>query len=461
MAEMFEKIVEIRSLYAAWRKVRANKGSAGIDQISWFGFEEALDANLAELSRNLKTLTYQPLPAKFVSIAKANGQTRELGILTIRDRVAQRAVLDAIEPIFEADMQECSYAFRPARNIEMAIQRLIVNRANGDLWTVESDIENYFPQIDIRLLLGDLRQKIDDDNVLHLIELWLEAGTLRESDAVSEKTWCRITQANRTDVQDLIGETINESIDNFVASRLGLTAYEEEYLQFNPDVRDALSLTDAPDVADEMKAEIARAKSGTRRTALKKLLESGFIYAIANRAVLGRFLGMKALGIGGALLAGGLVAPKAIEAAKRYLRTRKGVLQGSPISPLLANVYLNDFDKRLTAKGLRLIRYCDDFVVTCKTEEEAISALALVESEIGKRKLTLHPEKTRIVAPDDDFEFLGFRFTENGIVRMPDSVPEKIAEQFAKASACLPELRGIRNLASWEHILRALNRRRD
>ncbi len=203
---MFEQIVEVRSLYNAWRKVKANRGAAGIDRISWFGFEENLDANLAELARNLRTLTYQPLPAKFVQIAKANGKTRELGILTIRDRVAQRAVLDIIEPIFEAEMAECSYAFRPARNIEMAIQRLIVHRANGDLWTVESDIQNYFAEIDIRILLDDLREKIADEKVLHLIELWLEAGTLRESDAETEKTWWQITQSNLSELQDVFGE---------------------------------------------------------------------------------------------------------------------------------------------------------------------------------------------------------------------------------------------------------------
>ncbi len=220
MAEMFDKIVEIKSLYNAWRKVRANKGSAGIDQISWFGYEQGLDANLAELSRNLQTLTYQPLPAKFVQIAKANGKTRELGILAIRDRVAQRAVLDQIEPIFEAEMSDCNYAFRQGRNCELAIQRLLQNRANGDIWTVESDIQNYFGEIDIRILLNELSRKIFDEKVLRLIELWLESGILRETDAEAEKTWWQLTQENLSEIQDAFGETVNQNWTNLLLPNL-------------------------------------------------------------------------------------------------------------------------------------------------------------------------------------------------------------------------------------------------
>ena len=460
MSEMFQKIVEIKSLYAAWRKVKANRGAAGIDQVSWFGFEENLDANLAELARNLKTLTYQPLPAKFVQIAKANGKTRELGILTIRDRVAQRAVLDVIEPLFETDFSDCSYAFRPARNIEMAIQRVILNRASGNLWTFESDIQNYFSEIDVRILLDDLREKINDDKVLRLIELWLEAGTLRESDAETEKTWWRITQANLAEMQDVLGETMNDSIDEFVASKLGLSAYENDFLQFNPEVQDLLDITPEKDVSNQIKLEMKDAKSGVKRAALKKLLESGLLYAVSNRAMLARFLGMKAFGIGGVLLAGGLFAPKVYELAKNYLRIRKGVLQGSPISPLLANIYLDKFDKSLTAQGFRLVRYCDDFVISCNSQAEAETVLKIAESELCRRKLTLHPDKTRIIAPSGEFEFLGFKFAEHGITELPNSVPTKLAEQIRQSSRNFTGFSKIKRAQTWESLLKILNRKK-
>ncbi len=485
MPEMFEHIVEIKSLYNAWRKVRANRGSAGIDQISWFGFEQGLDANLAELARNLRSLTYQPLPAKFVLIAKKSGKTRELGILAIRDRVAQRAVLDVIEPIFEAEMQDCNYAFRAGRNCEMAVQRLLQNRANGDGWTVESDIRNYFAEIDIRILLNELSRKINDDKVLRLIELWLEAGVLRETSADAEKTWWQLTQENLAELQDAFGETVTKNLDEFITAKLGLSPYEAEYLQFNPEVQDLLSDPDTDDVSRKIQAGMKQAKSGVKREALKKLLESGLVYALSNRAMLARFLGMKALGVGGLFLAGGLAAPKVYNWTKDYFRLRKGILQGSPISPLLANIYLSNFDHTLTANGLRLIRYCDDFVIACPNRTEAENALAIAARELGKVKLSLHPEKTRIIGHGEEFEFLGYRFGENGMVYPPESVHEKYARQIrvlavqakqklgkAKVESEKPEISDsvfskikepfarIEKLRNWSSLLKIINRKK-
>lgn len=457
---MFEQIIEIRSLYNAWRKVKANRGVAGIDQVSWFGFEENLDANLAELSRNLRTLTYQPLPAKFVQIAKANGKTRELGILTIRDRVAQRAVLDVIEPVFEKGFSESSFAFRPARNIEMAIRELIVQRANGNLWTFESDIQNYFAEIDQKMLLEDVGEKIKDEKVLHLIKLWLEAGTLKETNAEAEKTWWRLTQENLAEIKDVFGETVNDSIDEFIASKLGLSSYETDYLQMNPEVQDLFEIpTPSEDISEKIQSDMQDANAGVKRKALKKLLESGLLYAVSNRAMLAKFLGLKVFGIGGVLLAGGLFAPKIYELTKNYFRIRKGVLQGSPISPLLANIYLDKFDKSLTANGFKLIRYCDDFVISCRTQSEAEEVQKIVMKELCARKLTLHPDKTRIISPKDDCLFLGFKFSEKGIVELPNSVPEKLAEQFREVSGRFKNLKKIQKFKNWEAILKAVNRK--
>src|SRR5947209_7928198 len=187
---LFRHIVSVPSLYQAWRKVRANRGAAGVDAISLNEFEANLTANLRELSRSLLSGAYQPMPARLVTLVKENGKERELGILAVRDRVAQRAVLDAIEPLFEPLLLDCSFAFRQGRNVEMAVQRMIAARANGFWWTVESDVEDFFGSIDRRLLLKEVEQVMPDDNVLRLLQAWLDAGALEQEAAESAK-WRR------------------------------------------------------------------------------------------------------------------------------------------------------------------------------------------------------------------------------------------------------------------------------
>jgi RNA-directed DNA polymerase len=174
--DFFRHVVSVPSLYQAWRKVRANRGAAGLDAVSLDEFETNLTLNLRELSRSLLGGSYQPMPACFVTIAKENGKERELGILAVRDRVAQRAMLDAIEPLVEPLLLDCSFAFRQGRNVEMAVQQMIAARANGFWWTVESDVENFFGSIDRRLLMKEVEQVMPDENVLRLLQAWLDAG---------------------------------------------------------------------------------------------------------------------------------------------------------------------------------------------------------------------------------------------------------------------------------------------
>jgi RNA-directed DNA polymerase len=177
-SSLLRQIAARPALYQAWRKVKANRGAAGIDAIGVHAFERDLDANLAELSRNLLDGTYEPLPSRYVQIPKDNGKVRELAIPTVRDRVAQRAVLDRIEPLFEPQMLDCSFAFRAGRSAEMAVQRIVVARAQGRRWTVDADIEDFFSSINHKLLLEDLTSVIDTEDVLQLIQLWNAARTV-------------------------------------------------------------------------------------------------------------------------------------------------------------------------------------------------------------------------------------------------------------------------------------------
>jgi hypothetical protein len=106
-----------------------------------------------------------------------------------------------------------------------------------------------------------------------------------------------------------------------------------------------------------------------------------------------------------------------------------GALQGAPLSPLLSNVYLMAFDDALTARGYKLIRYCDDFVIPCASESEARQALGDARDALKAKRLQLHPEKTRLVSPAEGFVFLGYEFTPAGRVVPPPNIPEVVARR--------------------------------
>jgi RNA-directed DNA polymerase len=422
-SSLFWQIASVQSLYQAWRKVRANRGAAGVDAISLDEFEANLTANLRELSRSLLSGAYQPMPARFVTIAKENGKERELGILAVRDRVAQRAVLDAIEPLVEPLLLDCSFAFRQGRNIEMAVQRMIAARANGFWWTVESDVQNFFGSIDRRLLLKETEAVVPDENVLRLLQAWLDAGALEQAAAESAK-WRRQGKAAIANLRLLVREGVNRSVDDYVAERLGFGS-DEDFLnselsfQTEEQETDETSLTELRDAAQKR----------TRREAVKRLVQDGALLALSQRALLGRLLSTKVLGLGGLAVAAAVLAPKAVAAYRQYFHPKFGTLQGAPLSPLLTNFYMTPFDREVTGHGFRLIRYCDDFVIQCRTEVEAQAALRAAEEALAGRRLHLHTDKTRIVPTDGEFEFLGYIFASDGRVIPPPTVPEQIARQ--------------------------------
>lgn len=411
----FPQICRPENLYAAWRKVRANRGAGGIDAVSLKDFERNLQDNLQELSRNLLNDAYQPLPVKFVQVMKANGKMRELGILTIRDRVAQRAILDAVESKFESKMRDCNFAFRQGRNLEMAIQQILAARANGFWWTVEADIKDYFSSLNREILLRDVRQIVPDENILHLIELWLNAGIL-------EETWWQAGNKKIAQANAVINEAIAEGLDGLAARRYDAA----EDLTYFP--------AQAEEFSEVSPFEEEKLKKRKRRETVKKLMQDGFWLAMSHRAVIGKILGAKMLGVGGLAVAGLALTPALIETYRQRFHPRKGILQGSPMSPVLANLYLTDFDKKLDQADARLVRYCDDFVILCRTEIEAKKILQTTKRELAKRDLTLHPEKTRILSPTDEFEFLGYRFLASGMIEPPPTATNEMANTLKRMS---------------------------
>lgn len=274
---VYGKILHKDVLLEAFKRVKDNKGCAGVDKVSIKKFEEHLDENIDMILNELRTKTYKPSPVRRKYIPKKNGKLRPLGIPTIKDRIIQQALVNKLEPFFEENVfHDNSCGFRPNRDVKLAIKKVVSRLESGYLYIYDFDIKGYFDNIPHKLLMRVINKYVSDGTVLDIIWKTLKAG----------------------------------------------------YME------------------DEIKYE-----------------------------------------------------------------TFSGTQQGGVISPLLANIYLNELDWELSKANLEFVRYADDSIVMCKSLEELEQAKTLVHAVLEKLGLELAEDKTDdIDFHHKDFDFLGFTF---------------------------------------------------
>lgn len=426
---ILEQIAAPENLLAAWRVVRGNipkyrrQRASGPDGVSLADFEQDLKTQLSVLRDMLFKGRYQPEAPAYFAVPKKGGGQRMLAILPVRDRVAQRAAQQVLEPLWEPDFLPCSFGYRPGVSIEQAVGYVHDLRASGLRWVVDGDISACFDNLDHDLLIKRLRQKIKDMRVIALLQKWMDAGIMQAGPPqnVNMEFARRIESAKgfaRRGISWALEAVLRDS-DPFNPYGYG----------FEPD--DPASYSESGSEYGKTSSPYSERDlmvSGMRRAALRKALASSVMLGVGYVRARGSGLFSKAGTLAktslasplgrrllrrGALATGGLAGLAAAAALTAWLMYRRagpgpaGVLQGSPLSPLLANIYLHPFDLILVKKERRLARFADDWVILCGARDEAESAYNDALRVLAALKLKANLEKTRILSPEEKLDWLG------------------------------------------------------
>jgi len=175
---LMEEVCERENLKEALRRVKANKGSAGIDGMTVGGIADYLKQHWPVIREQLLNGTYEPKPVRRVEIDKPDGGVRKLGIPTVLDRLIQQAVMQVLQRQWDRTFSDHSYGFRPGRSAHQAVAQAQKYIAEGHGWCVDFDLEKFFDRVNHDKLMGQIAKRVEDKRLLKLIRAFLNAGVM-------------------------------------------------------------------------------------------------------------------------------------------------------------------------------------------------------------------------------------------------------------------------------------------
>ena len=177
---LMERICEPKNLNQAYKRVKANRGSPGVDGMTVGELGAWLVAHKEELIASLLDGSYQPQEVRGVEIPKPGGGVRQLGIPTVVDRLVQQATLQVLDPMLDPTFSESSYGFRPGRSAHQALRKASEYVAEGYTVVVDVDLEKFFDRVNHDVLMGRLARRIADKRLLRIVRRMLEAGIMKD-----------------------------------------------------------------------------------------------------------------------------------------------------------------------------------------------------------------------------------------------------------------------------------------